>query len=107
MNKVELSGRIVNDVKLEKSKGGDNVYIKNTIAVAKKGKKDETNFIDFVIFGKLAEAMNKYSQKGDRIIICGSIDISNYKDKEGNVKKTISVIVDDFYFVDFHKIEEK
>ena len=102
MNKVELLGRIVKDVELQKSKEG-NSYIKNTLAIRKD--KDNTVFIDFMMFGKPAEAVEKYCQKGDRIIICGSIDISDYE-KDGKKYKNINIIASDFYFVDYKKLDK-
>lgn len=104
MNKVELMGRIVKDVELQKSKEGK-YYIKNTLAVRKD--KDNTIFVDFLVGGKPAEAIKQYAGKGDRIIVCGSLDIRDYKDKDGNSRKSTSILVNDFYFVDFKKIEDK
>lgn len=104
MNKIELMGRIVKDIEIQKSKAGKE-YIKNTIAV----RKDDNNtlFIDFMVFGKSAEAMCKYAEKGNRIIIEGTLDVQEYEDKNKNKRTSITVLVNDFYFVDFKKIEEK
>lgn len=105
MNKVELMGRLVNDVELMKGKSTD--YAKFSIAVKRKGK-DEVDFIKCTAFGKLAEAIVKYTEKGNRIIVEGSIQIEKYETKEGNKSTTFNVIVNDFYFVDFKtKKEEK
>lgn len=98
MNKIELMGRLVNDVELMKGKSIE--YSKFTIAVKRKGK-DEVDFINCVAFGKVAESIVKYTEKGNRIIVEGSIQIENYKTKEGNNSTTVNVIVNDFYFVDF------
>lgn len=102
MNKVEMSGRLVKDVEITTSKSGVKVG-KFTLAVARKGKKDETDFIDCVVFGELGEALVKYTEKGNRLIICGSLNINNYKDKDGNNQKSLNVVCDEFYFVDFKK----
>ena len=98
MNKIELMGRLVNDVELMKGKTIE--YSKFTIEVRRKGK-DEVDFINCVAFGKVAESIVKYTEKGNRIIVEGSIQIENYKTKEGNNSTTVNVIVNDFYFVDF------
>lgn len=104
MNKVELMGRLVNDVELMKGKTN---YSKFTIAVRRKAK-DEVDFINCIAFGKVAEAIVKYTEKGNRIIVEGSIQIEKYETKEGNKVTTFYVIVNDFYFVDFKtKKEEK
>ena len=104
MNKIELMGRIVKDIEIQKSKAGKE-YIKNTIAVRKDD--DNTLFIDFMVFGKSAEAMNKYAEKGNRIIIEGTLDVGEYEDKNKNKRTSITVLVNDFYFVDFKKVENK
>lgn len=46
-------------------------------------------------------AIVKYTEKGNRIIVEGSIQIDTYTDKEGKNRNTVSIIVNDFYFVDF------
>lgn len=91
-------GRLVKDVELTKGKSLD--YSKFTIAVKRK-EKDEVDFINCVAFGKVAESIVKYTEKGNRIIVEGSIQIVNYDTKEGNKVTTVNVIVNDFYFVDF------
>lgn len=98
MNKIELMGRLVNDVELMKGKTID--YAKFSIAVKRKGK-DEVDFVNCIAFGKVAEAIVKYTEKGNRIIVEGSIEIEKYETKEGNKSTTFNVIVNDFYFVDF------
>lgn len=102
MNKLELGGRLVKDIEITTSKSGVKVG-KFTLAVSRKGKKDETDFIDCVVFGELAETIGKYTEKGNRIYVCGSLNINNYTDKVGNNQKSVNVVVDDFYFVDFKK----
>lgn len=101
MNKVEMSGRLVKDVELLKSKAG-NEYCNFTIAVKRKGS-DETDFFDCIAFSKLAETLVKYTEKGNRILIVGTIQNDNYTDKEGITKYKTNIKVEDLYFVDFKK----
>lgn len=102
MNKVEIMGRLTKDVEIQKAKSG-NDYAKFTLAIPRKLEKDKTDFIDCVAFGKLAETLVKYVEKGNRLIVTGSINLNDYEDKDGNKRNSISIIVDDFYFVDFKK----
>ena len=105
MNKIELMGRLTKEVEILKSKkGGD--YAKFTIAVPRKNDKEITDFIDVVAFGKVVEVINKYVEKGNRIIVVGQLNIDTYKDKDGNTKKAV-VVLEDFYFVDFKAKEKK
>lgn len=100
MNKVELMGRLTKDVNILKTKN-DKEMATFTLAVPRKGQKDTTDFIDCVAFGELPSILSKYTSKGVRLIVTGAINISDYK--EGNTKKSFSILVDDFYFVDFKK----
>lgn len=100
MNKIELMGRLTKDVEIKKSKAG-NDWAVFTLAVARD--KETTDFIDCLGFGKMAETLVKYVEKGNRIIVCGTLQINNYETKDGNKLSKPQVIVNDFYFVDFKK----
>lgn len=100
MNKLELMGRLTKDVELKKGKN-DKLFAVFTLAIPRKENKEIADFVDCVAFGKLAEALQKYTEKGNRLIVTGSIHFDKYQDKDGNNKTSINVIVDDFFFVDF------
>ena len=107
MNKIEIMGRMVKDIELKKGKN-DNTYGVFTLAVNRKENKEITDFVDCVAFGKLAEVIKEYTEKGNRLIVTGSLHFDKYVDKEGNQKTSVNVIVDDFFFVDFKvKKDEK
>ena len=63
MNRVDIIGRIVREIKTESSTSGT-TYLRNSIAVDRKGKKDETDFFEITAFGKTAEFIEKYFSKG-------------------------------------------
>ena len=103
MNKVELMGRLVADVELKKaSKKDGSDYARFSLAVPRKNVKDKTDFINCVAFGKLAEVISKYCKKGQRIIVCGSIQIDQVE-KDGNKTNYTTIIVNDFYFTEYNK----
>lgn len=103
MNKIELMGRLTADVELKKATKKDGAdYIRFTIAVPRKLVKDKTDFIDCVAFGKLAETISKYCKKGQRIIVCGSLQIDTVEKDEKKNKYT-TVVVNDFYFTEYNK----
>ena len=104
MNKVILIGRLTKDPELRYAAGNGTAVCRFTVAINRQFKKDETDFIDCVVFGtKTCEALTKYTEKGNRIIVVGSLQIDSFTNKDGNTKKSVYVIVDDFYFVDFKK----
>lgn len=99
MNRVDIIGRIVREIKTESSTSGT-TYLRNAIAVDRKGKKDETDFFEVTAFGKTAEFIEKYFSKGKRIAISGHLQSNSYKDKEGKSHTSVAIIVDEVDFCD-------
>lgn len=99
MNKIEIMGRLTRDVEVRETKNKKQVYT-FTLAVPRKADKEKVDFINCVAFSNLGEILKKYTAKGKRIIVCGSLNIDNYEDKDGNTKQYVNVLVDDFYFAD-------
>ncbi|WP_406617054.1 single-stranded DNA-binding protein [Mycoplasmopsis adleri] len=78
MNKVILSGRVVNDdFKLFESEKGASLTFK--VALIEKSK--NTNFVEIVCFNKIAMNISKYIKKGDLLEIEGKLNNSKYIDK--------------------------
>ena len=74
-----------------------------TLAVDRRYRKDgkaETDFISCVTFGKNAEFVEKYLQKGLKILVSGRIQTGSYVNKEGQKVYTTEVILDDQEFAD-------
>ena len=94
MNKVVLMGRLTKDP--EERTNGDTTVARFTLAVDRKFKKDESDFISCVAFGKTAEFISKYFSKGNRIGISGRIQTGNYTNKEGQKIYTTDVVADGF-----------
>lgn len=95
MNHVVLMGRLTADPEI---KNAENVTVaKYTLAVDRM-KKDETDFIRCVAFGKGAEFAEKYLHKGMKIAIEGRIQTGSYTNKDGNKVYTTDVIVNSHYF---------
>ena len=99
MNKVILSGNIVRDCDLKFIPNSGKAVTKFTLAVTRPFKKDETDFINCVAFGKIAETIAQYTQKGSRILVEGNINIDNYTNKEGKKVYTTDIIVNSFEFI--------
>ena len=79
MNSINMIGRISTDLQLKESKG--KTYIKFNLAVPRKLKKDMTDFIPCVAFGKTAELIDKYLNKGNRIAVNGQLLTNQYEYK--------------------------
>ena len=86
-----------NDVKDTTTK-----VLKNTLAVKREFKKDETDFVNYVAFGKTAELLEKYTQKGSKLLIQGRLQIGSYE-KDGIKRQTADVIVENIEFIGGNK----
>lgn len=86
MNKVCLSGNLVRDIELRRSQSGEAV-VSNAVAVRREfkntGGEYDTDFINFVVWGKQAEYLNDYGKKGDRVELVGRWQTRKYTNKDG------------------------
>jgi len=102
INKVFLMGRLTADPELKMSQSGV-PNLRFTIAVnrrfAKQGEdKPVADFIRCTAFRQQAEFVSKYFKKGSLIIAFGSLQMDNYKDKDGIDRQSYTVIVDEVQF---------
>ena len=104
-NKVLLMGNLTRDPQLR--------YLPNQTAVVDFGlacnrrwrtpqgeDREETTFVDCSAFGKQAEVINQYCQKGKAIFIEGRLKFDQWEDKQGGGKRSkLSVVVENFQFI--------
>ena len=102
MNKVILQGRLTRDPEVKYSTGEKATAIASfSMAVDRRFKKDGEQNADFInckAFGKTAETVEKYVQKGVKITVCGRIQTGSYTNKDGVKVYTTDVIVEEFDF---------
>lgn len=98
MNNVTLLGRLTKDPELKFAANGGMAIVKFTLAVGRRTKKDETDFIRCVAFGKTAETICNHFNKGQQICLSGHIQTSSYNSQDGSKKYTTDVIIDTFTF---------
>ena len=104
MNNVNLLGRICKDIELKYS-GSNTAFCSFTLAVNRAYKKEgqpDADFISCKAFGKTAETIQKYCEKGRQIAVTGRIQTGSYE-KDGNRVYTTDVMIDSFYFADSKK----
>ena len=101
MNTIIITGNVVRDNDVKDT--ATTKVLKNTLAVKREFKKDETDFVNYVAFGKTAELLEKYTQKGAKLLIQGSLQIGSYEDKEGKKRQTADVIVRNIEFIGGNK----
>ncbi len=104
-NKVILMGNLTRDPELRATPSGSSVC-RFTIACSRSFKgqdgalKEETAFIDCDAWGRTAETISKYCQKGRPILVEGRLKQDKWDDKNTGEKRTkLLVVVDTFSFV--------
>jgi single-strand DNA-binding protein len=98
MNSTALIGRLTKENELRYSPSGTAV-LRNSLAVNRKFKKDETDFINILAFGKTAELIANHLGKGDQVGIEGHIQTGSYENSEGKKVYTTEVVVDNITFI--------
>lgn len=85
MNKVLIMGRLTANPELKYSPNNAG-FCKFTVAVKRNYKNNsgeyETDFISCTAWGKTAEFLSKYFQKGQMIALEGSLRTGSYKDRK-------------------------
>lgn len=99
MNNVVLIGRLTKDPDLKFTAGSGTAVSRFTVAVNRQFKKDETDFINCVAFGKTAETISQYLTKGRQIAITGNIRTGSYDGQDGKKHYTTDVAVESFEFI--------
>jgi single-strand DNA-binding protein len=61
-------------------------------------KKDEVTFVDVAFFGKAAEVISQWCQKGKALLVEGRLKYDSWE-KDGQRRSKLSVIGDNFQFV--------
>ena len=90
MNSIVLSGRLTKKPELRTTQSGTSLC---SFSLAIKRDKDHTDFIDCTCYGKVAENLVKYQDKGSIIELNGRLENYTYQDKDGRnrLKTFVSV----------------
>ena len=97
LNQSILVGRIVRDPEIKKSEN-EKSFANVTIAVPRSYKNADgeydTDFIDCIVWGGVAENMAEYCKKGDLVGIKGRIETWEEETEQGKNKKATIVVAD-------------
>jgi len=99
LNRVVLIGRLTRDPVMRYTPQGTAVA-NFTLAINRKFNKDETDFVNCVIWRKQAENCANYLQKGSLCAVEGRIQVRNYQNQEGKKIYVTEVVADDVRFLD-------
>ena len=97
-NVTILTGRITKDLELKQA--GQTTVTNFSLAVDNPFKKDDVSFFDVVAFGKTAELLNNYCNKGSKILVEGNLKQDRFTDKEGKNRSVVRVVANRVEFLD-------
>ncbi|MBR2023744.1 MAG: single-stranded DNA-binding protein [Clostridia bacterium] len=102
MNKVFLIGNLTRDPELTETASG--VAVCNfSIAVnrnyASQDGERQTDFFNCTAWRGTAEAISRYTKKGKKIAVMGSIQLRNYEDNQGVKRTAVDIIAQDVEFL--------
>ncbi len=102
MNKVILIGNLTRDPELTETPSGVSVC-RFSIAVARKysgadGEK-KTDFFNCIAWRGLAETVARFTRKGNKVCVSGSIETRSYEDSQGNKRNAVDVVAQDIEFL--------
>lgn len=98
LNRVILIGRLTRDPELRYTQQGTAVA-RFTLAINRKFKREETDFIDIVVWQKQAENCAQYLTKGQLAMVEGRLQVRNYEGQDGQKRKAVEVVADDVKFL--------
>ena len=107
INNVTLAGNIVRDPEVRRI-GEKNTPV-TTITVAnnrpyqdKDGNwQQETNFVDVEVWGKQAEKLGEYGEKGTPVIAEGNLKMNQWEDKEGKSHSKLLIRADKIHILNY------
>lgn len=102
MNKVFLIGNLTRDPELSETANGTPVC-RFSIAVNRNFSSSdgtrETDFFNITSWKNQAETVAKYTKKGNKVAVVGSIQIRSYDDKDGIKRQAVDIIANEVEFL--------
>ena len=103
LNKIIIMGRLTRDPELRRT-ASSTAVAGFTLAVDRDFKSQNgekcTDFFDVVAWRNTAEFVAKYFTKGRMAVVGGRLQIRDWKDKDGNNRRSAEVVAENVYFGD-------
>ena len=107
MNKIMLIGNLTRDPETRMVTGynGDTQVCSFTIAVNSRRRsqnangQEETQFFRINVWGRQADAAQKYLAKGRKVFVSGELSARTYQANDGTTRVSLDVRCDDFEFL--------
>ena len=104
LNKVFMIGNLTRDPELRYTPSGTaiasfGIAITRTWSGQDGEKKEEVCYVDINMFGRRAEVINEYFNKGNPIFIEGRLQFQQWETKDGQKRNALRVVAEDFQFI--------
>lgn len=105
MNNVQLYGNISTDIELKEGINGE-PKVRFCVAVncsdSEQNTDKKTDFVPCKAYGKKAELLAEWFEKGDKILVEGKWSADNYIDANGEKKIAHNMVISKFHFLKPH-----
>ena len=102
MNKVFLIGNLTRDPEHTETAGGVSVchfsIAVNRSYTSSDGER-QTDFFNVTAWRGLADTVARYTKKGSKVAVSGSIQLRNYEDNQGVRRTAVDIIAQDIEFL--------
>ncbi len=97
MNQITIKGRISQDIEIRTTATGKTVGT-FSVAVNRKYDRDKADFFRCQAWGKTADFISSYFKKGQEILLTGSMQSSQYENKDKIKMTSWDIVVSDVEF---------
>lgn len=109
LNKVFLIGRLTRDPELRYTSSGQAVttfgLAVNREYTSKGEKKEETCYVNLVVWGKKAEVTAEFLKKGNLVFVEGRLNYRTWENQDSEKRSTLEVTVENFQFLEKLQID--
>jgi single-strand DNA-binding protein len=104
LNKVLLMGNLTRDPELRYLPSGKAVATLRVAATeryrtAAGEQKEDTLFVDVIVFGKSAENSTTYLKKGRAVFVEGRLRVRDYEARDGSKRRAVEIVANRWQFV--------
>lgn len=103
INRVHISGNLTRDAEM---RGSGVSVLAFSVAVNERRKNPQTDewedvasYVDCVLFGKRAQAVQEYLTRGTKVAVEGRLRQSRWETEDGKTRSKLEVIVDEMEFM--------
>lgn len=107
-NMTVLIGNLTRQPEMKTTSGGTSIATVGIAVTRKYKQQEEVSYFDLVAFGKTAEVMAEYGQKGQTVYIQGRLKQDRWDDRETGAKRSkVGIVVESFQMLSKRQQEQR